>query len=261
MLENQIREISRTASEAYDQVDDLKTRNGMLEEQVAHQKKVIQDLMIELDQEKNNAKKAIEEREILEIEMNTRAKGTLRDSQSSGNTTNNTSMGTMGTIGTTATAGTIATVGTMGTLGTIVSRSTPATSVSTSPNSTVDMKQTQQLDIEVQKLNVQLAHQKGVIDNQRQSISQLRERVSELQSQTDLDTRDYEDTLNKLKSSMLAIRANRKFLGSINGLAEENAREAYVPKPKDYGQKFSRYGGNTATDTGKTYVISKLTPF
>lgn len=50
LLENQIREISKTASKAYDRVDELEAKNRALEEQLRHQSAIVRRLNEELDE-------------------------------------------------------------------------------------------------------------------------------------------------------------------------------------------------------------------
>lgn len=66
ILEQQLREVSLTASKAYDKVDELKLRNDMLEDQVQQQKQLIETFTQQLEQSKNEGKK---NREIYDMEL------------------------------------------------------------------------------------------------------------------------------------------------------------------------------------------------
>lgn len=50
VLESQLRDLSLTATQAYDEIEDLKLRNSMLQDQVIQQKSIIEALTKELDQ-------------------------------------------------------------------------------------------------------------------------------------------------------------------------------------------------------------------
>ncbi|QPG73102.1 hypothetical protein FOA43_000407 [Brettanomyces nanus] len=243
VLETQIREISQTASQAYDKIDDLKTRNNMLEEQVAQQKRLIHNIMGELDTAKDDAEKveslvseareqaklarqAQAQAEMIAEETQERLKSMLRDSQSSNGS---------------ASSGNAANMNANFSNMSLTTRGTPATSVYTSPNSTIEIKKAVQPPC-VDGTDVdKVAHENNIIDKQQHCITELRARVKELEVQTDRDDKEYQDTLNRLKSSLLAISANRKFLGSRLEVRDD---EEYQRRPKYFGH-----------EEGKTYVL------
>ncbi|TID30627.1 hypothetical protein CANINC_000782 [Pichia inconspicua] len=66
ILEQQLREVSLTASKAYDKVDELKLRNDMLEDQVQQQKQLIETFTQQLEQSKSEGKN---NREIYDMEL------------------------------------------------------------------------------------------------------------------------------------------------------------------------------------------------
>lgn len=236
MLQNQISDISMTASKAYDQIDDLKTKNEMLMEQVKQHKQMIQQLTVELDGANNKIKETDEENEQLNRKLVEMEESQVSEDQSLSDSNNNMS---------------------------IVTRSTPETSLSTSPDSSSELRQNSRLgsvDMRfdtTKRTNIVVMQQKETIENQREEIDRLRERVAELESDTGKYYNDYKRSITTLESSMITIKANRKFLCD-NMEILGTVKEPYQPRPKVYMRNLSGYDGK---ERGETYIVPSLSPF
>lgn len=242
ILEAQLKEVSLTASKAYDQVEDLTLRNNMLEDQVLQQKQLIESFTQQLEdaarvrqelnlfQEQESRKKTeergqdsetlsrlVHEKEALRADLE-RMREELQQCRS------------------------------------ILGEKDAALA---------DMKV--QHRKEVQQLNMQLqsapakpqvilrpatptrdgeekcSQYRGIVDMQKQKIE-------ELEAELEVKTDEYEKSLGEIKNTMLVLKNSQMFL-SKQGYLSPSVREAY------FGNGGDRDGG---TGGGDTYVLSNI---
>ncbi len=247
IIQKQIDHMNKN-SRIFDDVESLRTENNMLHEQVAQQKSFIERLTTELDFEKKENMQWKEKNEQLEKSLADATRSDLRDSQSSSSVSNNISL---------------------------LLQNTPETSVSTTPDSYESKEPLQQQSMKrasqiymtqdrvpaiplTKEMNTTILHtqQSVLIESQRQTIGQLKKRVSELELQTRKGSAEREQSLNMLHTSMLAIKANRNFIGSSSSLISD---EEAFPEPAK-----SLYTTNLPQQSerdGTTYVIESFKPF
>lgn len=232
MLEQQLREVSLTASKAYDKIDDLKMKNGMLEDQVVQQKQLIETFTKQLEQsnaEMQEMKRAqlenvrkeridrdkkaemvsalVHEKDLLVLENERLEREVERLRQMY----NDNSAAVQQRQAETAAA---------------ARRSTPSTPFVPGPPATVRTPQ-------------------HVVGEYQSIIQSLEQRIRELEQQAEAKNVDYEHSLSTLKNTMIVLNNNKMFFNK-------------KPDPGSSDYDLLVDDDVFARDDGDTYVLQNV---